>query len=1151
MSGGVIRFERVAVHRAPGVEPGRGWSLRALSSGINLIHGPNGCGKTTTALAMQALLWPEAGILERPSVEARLRLDRNAWDLRLDAGRLERRPVGAEARLPDTGPAEHRNRYWIALHELIGADDAELARIIARASQGGYDLEAAVEAAGFRSAPSARRKPKKDLDDAGKAVREAKAKQQLIQQDADDLERLRRERDEAAESVARMDLVRKALEHSRCERDLRELRSQIEALPFALERMRGDERETLQELAERLDRLEGDRRELLRGKREAEARLEQLGLPPNGADEGDLRRARALSRKLPFAENEIATRLETEKRAEKEAALSRERLGPVRDDARLEDAEQVDPSSLTDYARSAHRLHARRQVAAERRRRAGEPAPEEVRDLDAGRLSEGLTALSRWLSVPAPSATSASGRAPLYSAAAALVLLAAALSILHHPAWLIAALIGPIAVVAALLRRGSRAPDEREVHRRGFERSGLPAPRSYSVEAVCDHVSLLFELLALRKEADLRSLRLEELEHEESRLESERESLEQRRGELRERLGFEVGLDDEWLPSFVDNLGRFRQSSDAAAAARRSRLQKEEELRRGLDELSGILERYGYEPVASAAHAEQAVDDLEQRQRRRSEARREIETAGERLEREIEPQIAESLERKRKIFERLGLDEREAARIDDWEALLPRFKELRKKRTEKEAVLASLAAKLKNDQELLVPDEPRLEQRLEELKRTADLQQRLSERIGRIEKAIESAESGCELSLALERRDEAAAALAEAREKNRAALVGRALADWVQSEAVERSRPEVFRRADELLVRITNGMLRLSLNDRGPEPIFEARCGDEPPRPVGRLSVGERVQLLVAVRLAFMERDERAALPLFFDEALGTSDDERAARIIDGAIAIAASGRQVFYLTAQSDELGKWLPRLREAGVPHESIDLAALRDISAAERRPLRIVEARRPEPPEPGNRNRAEYARLLNVPGIDPTDESLAHLHLWHVVHDLDELHRLLKAGVGKWGQLGALLAASGARILDDSGEKEIVLARVEAIRAVCRAWRVGRGRPVDRAALIDSGCVSEGFIDEIAELAGRCRGDAATLLGELSRGAVKRWRASKTEQLEGFLAENGYLPGREPLEPEQIRVRALAAVAEQVREGLVDPAWLEAMAESLPRR
>jgi DNA repair protein SbcC/Rad50 len=170
---------------------------------------------------------------------------------------------------------------------------------------------------------------------------------------------------------------------------------------------------------------------------------------------------------------------------------------------------------------------------------------------------------------------------------------------------------------------------------------------------------------------------------------------------------------------------------------------------------------------------------------------------------------------------------------------------------------------------------------------------------------------------------------------------------------------------------------------------------------------------------------------------------------------------------------------------------------------------------------------------------------------VHDLDELHRLLKAGVGKWGQLGALLAAGGARILDDSGEKEIVLARVEAIRAVCRAWRVGRGRPVDRAALIDSGCVSEGFIDEIAELAGRCRGDAATLLGELSRGAVKRWRASKTEQLEGFLAENGYLPGREPLEPEQIRARALAAVAEQVREGRVDPAWLEAMAESLPRR
>ncbi|MFO8071944.1 MAG: AAA family ATPase [Polyangia bacterium] len=1151
MSEGAIRFEKVAVHRAPGVEPGRGWSLRELSPGINLIHGPNGCGKTTTALAMQALLWPRAGILERPLVEARLRRDRDVWDLRLDAGHLEQLGVEATAALPEVGPAEHRSRYWIALHELIGANDAELARIIARATQGGYDLEAAAKAAGFDSAPSDPRKLRKDLNDAGEAVRDAKTAQQDIQEEADTLEQLRRERNEAVDAGSRMDLVRKALERRRLERDRRELRGEIEALPPALERMRGDESETLRKLAERLDRLENDRRDLLRRKREAEAVTEKLGLPPHGANDGDLRRARALCRQLPSVESEIAARLESEKRAEKEAELSRGRLGPARDDARLEDAEEIDPSSLTDYARSAHRLHARRQVAAERRRRAEAPAAEEIRDLDAGQLSDGLAALGRWLSVPAPSAIPASRRTPLLLAAAAIVLLAVALAILHHPAWLIAALLGPIAVVAGLLGRGSRAPDEREVHRRDFERSGLPAPRSWSVEAVSEHVARLFELLALRKEAELRSQRLEELEHESSRLESERESLEQRRSELRERLGFEVELDDEWLPTFVDNLERFRQSIDAAAAARQSRLQKEMELRRGLDELRGILERYGYERVASAAHAERAVDDLEDRQRRLAEAQREAHSAAERLEREIGPQIEENLERKREIFERLELDERDATRIDAWLALLPRWKELQKGLTEKDAILASLAAELEGDEDLLDLGERESEQRLYELKQKADLLQQLSERIGRIEKAIESAESKRDLSVALECRDEAAAALAEAREENRAAVVGHLLAEWVRSEAVERSRPEVFRRADELLVGITNGMLRLSVNDRGPEPIFAARCGDEPPRPVERLSVGERVQLLVAVRLAFMEQDERAAMPLFFDEALATSDDERAARIIEGAIAIAATGRQVFYLTAQSDELGKWLPRLREAGVPHESIDLAALRGISAAERRPLRIVEPRRPELPEPAGCDRAEYARLLNVPGIDPTVESLAQLHLWHVVHDLDELHRLLKAGVEKWGQLDALLAGGGGRILGDSVEKELVLTRVEAIRAACRAWRVGRGRPVDRAALIDSGCVSESFIDEIAKLAGRCEGDAARLLRELGRGAVKRWRASKTEQLEGFLAENGYLPGRKPLAPEEIRVRALAAVARPVRKGRLDPAWIEAMAESLPRR
>ena len=64
---------------------------------------------------------------------------------------------------------------------------------------------------------------------------------------------------------------------------------------------------------------------------------------------------------------------------------------------------------------------------------------------------------------------------------------------------------------------------------------------------------------------------------------------------------------------------------------------------------------------------------------------------------------------------------------------------------------------------------------------------------------------------------------------------------------------------------------------------------------------------MAAVRVAFLEQDESARLPLLLDETLGTSDDGRAGAIIDSVIEIAREGRQVFYFTAQHDEVGKWV----------------------------------------------------------------------------------------------------------------------------------------------------------------------------------------------------------------------------------------------------
>jgi hypothetical protein len=376
------------------------------------------------------------------------------------------------------------------------------------------------------------------------------------------------------------------------------------------------------------------------------------------------------------------------------------------------------------------------------------------------------------------------------------------------------------------------------------------------------------------------------------------------------------------------------------------------------------------------------------------------------------------------------------------------------------------------------------------------------------------------------------------------------LTDWVRQVAIERSRPEVFRRANELLVRFTNGTLSLDLDDRASPAAFRARRGTEPSCPVDELSIGERVQLLMAVRVAFLEEHEPARLPLLLDEALGTSDDGRAGVIIDSVIQIAAAGRQVFYFTAQRDEVGKWLARLREAGLDHRVIDLAEVRRLAAAAAGPLEIAAVELPEPPSPDGMSYEAYGRMLGVPAVDAAADSLDGLHLWHLLDDAGVLHQLLRRRIRAWGQLRTLLEHGGGGLIDGSDRalrRAGIVAR--ALEAACRSWRIGRGRPVDRAALLDSTHVSSAFIDQLAELARDVDGDAQRLLEGLERGRVPRWRAANTERLREFFEAGGYLPEGPPLTPDEIRTRVMAAVADDLAAGRIEQPCIERIMAALP--
>lgn len=1186
MSKTALRFERIEVDRVLGIRRGEGFVLEDLAPGVNLVHGPNGSGKTTTARAIQELLWPGRTKLERPTLSGQLVEGTVRWRVDLDAGSLTCTRDGAPAPAPQASAPEQRDRYRLALHELIAADDAGFARTIVTESQGGFDLAGAAEDLGFRVSGAAGRAESKEVVARRAHAQDARVRQEELELAAAGLAGLRRQREAAAAARRDVEALDRALEHDAAALVSRELAARLAALPPELERLRGDERE-------RLDVQDGQRRKLEQTQGDARLQAEGArrevagtGLPTGGVDAQVLRELRAVQRRAQDHEAALAHLRRELGEASSDEQETRRRLCTVVPPERLAALQTLRLADLGDLARQADRVRARDAVLEEHRRwlEAHEPASAEGHDED--RLRSGVAALHEWLGSATDGAAPPARSAGVgLVASLALVVLGLVLAAAVHVAWAVASLLGAALVGLELALRRRRAgalpvgTDPRAVHRQSFEATRLPAPERWEAGAVQDCLRALVRALAALEHEKERAKRARELQAERAALVAEQEALAAVKRDVEARLGLELRLDAEWLPLFAETLGRWQRSADALRAAERELARVESERTGLLAQVAAGLAAFGYPAPGEAAVAGANLDDLEARRERRNRAWDQVDE----LERRVRDEYAPALERlsaeRAALLARVGLQAGQEDVLDGWLALLPERGRLVRGLAEQEALRDGHARALAGRPELLVLDRAELQASRVRAEELAGRLEALVHEIGSVEARVEDAKLGFDLTDALAALGEAEERLETARDKSAQAAVGAAIVDWVRTTALERSRPQVFRRAQELLLAFTRGALVLELDDQTAEPRFLARQGQEAPRPVDQLSVGERVQLLIAVRLAFLEQDETVRLPLLLDEALGTSDDARAGAIIEAVKALAASGRQVFYFTAQHDEVGKWRAALG-AELPHRIYDLAELRRLPGRGGAPLPVSAVPRPVVPAPDGLDYAAYGARLGVRALDPRTPRLDGLHLWHVLDDAATLHRLLDLGVVTWGQLRALLEHGGAGVLgacsaldrnametpvasstpavqpfenktdrlpaslpggvppDPLDAADQVLPRAlpvaRAIQAAFEAWQRGRGLPVDRAALQDSGAVSGTFLDRVAALAAETSGDARALLERLEGGALKGWRQAATLALREHLEEQGYLATEAPLAPADLRVHVLAAVADDLRTG-----------------
>ncbi len=1134
----VLRFRSLSVRRMPGIRDG-GFELNELATGVNIVYGPNASGKTTTARVVETLLWPGRAPDGSIWVSGIFELDGARWSAELDAGRARIQRDGEPTGAPHGLPIEASSRYRLELRDLLEAEDRGLARAIGLESAGGYDLAAAASVLNPRRNASRPQSAVAELRKARERLAAARTRQDELQLETATIRSDQQRVAAIPEIEQRLVHLQLALEHASRLRDLQEAQDRLSGFHPVVARLAGDEDTRCSELQRRI----AESRDTERVAGEAIARSEEA------------------VRQLAFAENlrnpaEVVTalevrvatldRIESELRAESRALedatldlqLESERLGPLAAEtlARL-DLSLV--SRLANIAREAEPVRIRRiGLEDEIRLLSAEPDVGNRRALE-----EGIELLQKWLA-SAPSRAEESKLRPIAMAASAILLLLGAGLAILHPAALLISVVG--AILLSLTLRSPIQPDDRPGLQLRFRETRLAEPEIWMegpVRALL--ASLQDEWVAARRGEDAAShARRLTPQLEEARVREA--ALLASFVETAEASGLSQ-VDPATTSWLLDRISKWQAASDKVEGTR-ARLDLAAEQRASeLDAAGELLQMLGFPKAEEPAELRAVIQSLDERVRALARADAEL-NAHRRELAAAQSRMAELRVELTAVLERLQLPEEDITRLGDWCRQRSEYLAAQREADSLDREAARLRQRLEESADdhaaLLAADPASIEREIQEQSEAHGELKELQLRVVELRTRVAQATRGHDIEDALAEVDRAESALRQIRDRDAKGAIASVLVDYVEQAARNDQRPEVFHRANALFTQVTRGRYQLLLDDRV-DPGFRALDTQlEQSLALEELSSATRLQLLLAVRVGFVEVQEGGVrLPILMDETLANSDDDRASAIIEAVIALASAGRQIFYFTAQRDEVVKWRKALEsELEIESRVVELSAVRrQERRLEEEELSLVTEPLPELPAPEGRSHAEFGSILEVPAVDTAEPANA-LHLWYLLEDPEELHRVMTATrTERWGSLRALLATGAGELISDSLVRKVEALAGSAHAALLRL-RVGRGREVDRHALVQSGAVSARFIEEVWEVASEVGGDGVLLLEALERRAVPKFYQKNIQALREFLEETGFVDSRPPLSAATIRWEVLNESARFIQEGIVTTPEIE---------
>jgi len=1146
-----VRVDSIDIKRAPGFETG-GVSLDGLSPGVNVVCGGNAAGKTTLSRAIRWSLWPDSDdVPDRANIRTELTYDGEGRTVLLGSGVTQHLKDGADADPIPVPSLADGERYTLSLEEMLqpSNDGGAFADAIQRESTGGFDVDAVRASLGLDGGVSPSTRNLGETQVAEEAVNEVKRRRQSatdLSTEREELERVNSELREAADARKREELLNRAVAFAEVRDEYREAEREVASFPEELAQFDGSEIETLEAVDTAIARHEEDIWEAATKDREAAAEMAATGLD-EPIPESELATLRESHQKIDESESD-RDRLERELESTKtERREARDEIPLDLDDDALRTIEADDMDDLRGFL-SAVVVAEGAERAREEVDKAFETVTEATVEADRETLVSGRDALADWLAEPVRDDDTETDEEPTddrlrpVTVGAGLLVAVAGVAVgfSGNPLGFLLALVGVAQAVYAWTTGDSETEvndqpirDPRETHRERFVKTGLEAPTEWTREAVTDRLSDLRDGLAALETAETATDARDRLQAEFDESDAE-ELVETTRERLRESLGVDPREDDEIeLGVAVERIDRW-QAADKTVASKREELQTA----RGQLEsrLSEFRERiapyvtgdYDYE-IETAADAAGVIESLSSRADDYRAARDRRDGVVDEVS-EARARLTEARADYEALFTDRGLavgDEDRlrtlAEQYDDYDAAVSG-------RGTAETKLQQRRGDLKDHDDYDPTDE--LEERdvsglgaeREEVRERAADHDELLETKSDLENQIASAKESTDVEEALTERDEALSELESAFREDAGDAVADELLDAVEDATAATSRQPVFRRADDLLREITNGSFELRLDDG---EFYAYDTGQGRRVELDDLSTGTRVQVLLSVRVAFVEyREGQTAPPLLFDDTLAVFDDLRAEAVLETLVEFARAGRQVFYFTASGHDLVRLRERLDETEVPHAIHYLDGVYDEDPTSRTPRVDTDWTPVDVPAPESDDHEAYRQLLNVPTFDPR-EGAETAHLWYVTEEPEVLYDLLSVRIERWGHLRSLLDSGrvGGLLSDDA--RDGIERNGVALETFADAYTVGRGKPVDRSVLKDSGAVSEKFIDEASILAEDVDGDPEEVLNGLSE-EVNYFRNGKVEELREYLREQGYLDSRQTLSDDEIRLAVVDAYA-----------------------